>query len=627
MAGMHHEFPIEDLLERSTWLQGLARSLVGDASLADDLVQDACLAALERPPRSARAAGSWLRAVLRNGFRMHRRAEASRRKREERAARKERLTVTPSEALARAEIHQRIARYALELDEPFRTAILLRFFEGLAPPRIALETEAPVTTVRSRITTGLARLRARLDREHGGEREDWRIALLPIAGLAVLGGTPRIASAAGASSVFTAGAAGSASLLGGTLMAKTTFVCAAAGAAILAAGMGIGVRLSGSSDDRESLGRFQARHEQDLRRIADLEKDAAGARLRLEGALAAREEAVANKPVEKEVVLAPVESATGSDDGDELRRVLEDLEGKKLDRPTLEQIEATLEKHGRSPDHLLAAAELVEDPRVAKAYIEEALAKDGDSPAALLSLLNVQLRLGESGPALEDAIARLAAADPSSAFPQAISAYVKLGRGDLDGVLADMRDAAVKPRFNDYDARRYPTLVEFYGEAGHGPASSRALAAFGMRVEELPMLRDVVAGACDRAGELLAQGDLARALEYADAAADLGSKLSASGRTFLHEAVGVYMEQMALEREKAIRQAEGSSMAMVERRLAALDERRQRYKLMTGNCMPALGDMSVDDVSRYFDRLFSEGEPAVTSDLPKVREALREANR
>ena len=43
--------PIETLLRHSEWAQALARRLVSDDATADDVVQEAWLAALRRPPR------------------------------------------------------------------------------------------------------------------------------------------------------------------------------------------------------------------------------------------------------------------------------------------------------------------------------------------------------------------------------------------------------------------------------------------------------------------------------------------------------------------------------------------------------------------------------------------------
>jgi hypothetical protein len=67
------------------------------------------------------------------------------------------------------------------LEDPYRTAILLRYFEGLAPAAIAARTGTPLRTVHTRLHRALARLRAELDRAHGGDRRAWLLALIPFA--------------------------------------------------------------------------------------------------------------------------------------------------------------------------------------------------------------------------------------------------------------------------------------------------------------------------------------------------------------------------------------------------------------------------------------------------------------
>jgi len=64
------------------------------------------------------------------------------------------------------------------LDEPFRTVVLLRFFDDLAPRAIARQLGVPLATVHSRLQRGLARLRERLDRRPGCERRAWVAMLL-----------------------------------------------------------------------------------------------------------------------------------------------------------------------------------------------------------------------------------------------------------------------------------------------------------------------------------------------------------------------------------------------------------------------------------------------------------------
>ena len=56
---------IEELLSRSEWIQSLARRLVVDANVADDIVQQTYFAALRSQPRTDRLT-SWVGRVVRN---------------------------------------------------------------------------------------------------------------------------------------------------------------------------------------------------------------------------------------------------------------------------------------------------------------------------------------------------------------------------------------------------------------------------------------------------------------------------------------------------------------------------------------------------------------------------------
>jgi hypothetical protein len=89
----------------------------------------------------------------------------------------------PEALVARMQAERLVAALLLGLDEPFRTTLLLRFYEGQTAAQIGREQAVPAGTVRWRLTEGLRRLREQLDRESGGERERWTRALLPAARL------------------------------------------------------------------------------------------------------------------------------------------------------------------------------------------------------------------------------------------------------------------------------------------------------------------------------------------------------------------------------------------------------------------------------------------------------------
>jgi RNA polymerase sigma factor (sigma-70 family) len=172
---------IEHLLQETSWIRRLSRSLVADASQADDLAQETWVRALEHPPRVGESLRAWIATVMRNLVRERRRSEGRRTAREERSARAEAMT-SSAELVERLATQRSVVGAVMELDEPYRTAILLRYFEECTPTRIARELGVPLPTVKSRLARGLERLRERLDREHGGDGRTWCLALLPLAG-------------------------------------------------------------------------------------------------------------------------------------------------------------------------------------------------------------------------------------------------------------------------------------------------------------------------------------------------------------------------------------------------------------------------------------------------------------
>lgn len=166
------------LLCESRWLRALARELCTDAARADDAVQDVWATALEHPPAPGKTVRGWLATVLRRRVHDARRSDSARAARERSVSRSEALEASDV-VVERAATHRDVVQALLELGEPFRTAVLLRYFEDLPPRVIAQRTGVPVATVNSRLTRGLAQLRAALDRRYG--RATWLAAVVPLA--------------------------------------------------------------------------------------------------------------------------------------------------------------------------------------------------------------------------------------------------------------------------------------------------------------------------------------------------------------------------------------------------------------------------------------------------------------
>jgi RNA polymerase sigma-70 factor (ECF subfamily) len=197
----------EQLLQHVPWVRALAGSLVADPNRADDLAQETWVRALRRPPAAGSHPRGWLASILRNLLRQEHRAGARRSRREAAVARPE-AAPPETDVVERASTHRALVELVTELEEPFRTTVLLRYFDELAPAEIARRLEVPEATVRSRLRRGLERLRTRLDALSGGDRSTWVSALAPLAWPAAPapGALPATDPAATAASTTPAGA-------------------------------------------------------------------------------------------------------------------------------------------------------------------------------------------------------------------------------------------------------------------------------------------------------------------------------------------------------------------------------------------------------------------------------------
>ena len=156
----------------------LARWLTGNAADAEDVVQDACLRALNGLPLFAGgSARAWVLTIVRNTtftWLARNRPKAIVLTDDMEAAERERETsgdddeATPETALiAKAEATEIEAAIA-SLPPPFKETIVLRDINGLGYREIAEVTKVPIGTVMSRLARGRAMLIAKLGRDKRG---------------------------------------------------------------------------------------------------------------------------------------------------------------------------------------------------------------------------------------------------------------------------------------------------------------------------------------------------------------------------------------------------------------------------------------------------------------------------
>jgi RNA polymerase sigma-70 factor (ECF subfamily) len=134
---------------------GAARSIVGDASLADDAAQDAFVKAFRaiRRFRTGEPFYPWLYRILKNACltTLKRRGRPEVSLDAENAPPPPAPPSDPVQALARNELRAQVRDGITRLSEPHREILNLSHFEGLSYKEIALCLDIPIGTVMSRL--------------------------------------------------------------------------------------------------------------------------------------------------------------------------------------------------------------------------------------------------------------------------------------------------------------------------------------------------------------------------------------------------------------------------------------------------------------------------------------------
>lgn len=160
----------------------LARALVRDRHMAEDLAQDVLAAALERPPsfvdQPSRLA-AWLQGMTRRLAARTLGREGSRTSVESHGARPEGEEHDFEGTLA---LHRQLFEGLEALEPDARRVLVWRFLEDRSYRSIAGHLGIAPTAARQRVSRALAKLRSRLDQQHDGERRTWALAWAPLLG-------------------------------------------------------------------------------------------------------------------------------------------------------------------------------------------------------------------------------------------------------------------------------------------------------------------------------------------------------------------------------------------------------------------------------------------------------------
>jgi len=142
------------------------------------VLQETWIRALDKGPGEGGSLKGWLASVARRLALDQHRSDARRERRERETARGEALESV--DALhARLEAQREVVDAVLALEEPYKSVVLLAYYEQLAPQAIGERLGRSAATVRSQLSRAHEILKRRLDAHHGGDRSAWAGVLLP----------------------------------------------------------------------------------------------------------------------------------------------------------------------------------------------------------------------------------------------------------------------------------------------------------------------------------------------------------------------------------------------------------------------------------------------------------------
>ena len=174
-----HDTSLERLLGEEPFVRMLARTLLAEE--ADDVVQQTWLHAMRSGGHGIAEPRSWLARIVHNVASNLRRSRRRREQNERDALAAPRPVPSSAELLVREEGRRELVAAVDALPVDLRSVVLLRYFDGVPPRRIARQLDLPVTTVWNRLRRALLLLREQLDARHHGQRRAWLLPLIPFA--------------------------------------------------------------------------------------------------------------------------------------------------------------------------------------------------------------------------------------------------------------------------------------------------------------------------------------------------------------------------------------------------------------------------------------------------------------
>ena len=284
-------------------------------------------------------------------------------------------------------------------------------------------------------------------------------------------------------------------------------------------------------------------------------------------------------------------------------RLLQLHEGEPLPALTAAQIESYLKENGRSAASLLAGFRATGDPKL----LDEALEKYPDDPQVNFTAL---FKKGSSPEERRQRLEAFKQSAPDNALANYLSARDYLKSGQVDQAVLELNAAAGKAQFRDYSSDFGQNDEEAWRAAGYSVAEAKTAASMSLLLPQLDDMRWLSHGMVALAKSYRRAGDEASAQAALQAALYLGQRFDASpGEAIVGQFIGMAIQGLALGAMDP-NSPYGSDGRTVKDRMDELAFQRNELKDLVQQFDGAQQRMSDNDWISYKDRWTAFGEEA-----------------
>jgi len=292
-------------------------------------------------------------------------------------------------------------------------------------------------------------------------------------------------------------------------------------------------------------------------------------------------------------------------------------EGKQPEIVTPETINATLSRHDRGPEYLVAASLFTDNLNTALGFLEEALNKKPDFAPALSEWISRSIESGYTGISVLQRIQDLKRVSPSNSLPHYYASYCYIQNGDVEGFLGELREGSSKNYYSDYMAASMPFRRAFYREAGASDSVSEILSAVPPQFTAATIMEAIGNQAALSIRELYEGEAYDDALTIAKDALHLGNKLSASSRYLTQDLVGMAIQDSVLREQRAVYMAleDLDRVDQIDLQLLHNEERIEQARRLAVRLREQFRGMNEKDLLAYTRLVLAEGEISAAANL------------